>query len=49
MHQLKYTPDDVEIAVSATGKDVVQQRREKFQRMIEDACAGKLFKQIPRL
>ncbi|XP_076633682.1 IQ and AAA domain-containing protein 1-like [Colletes latitarsis] len=37
MNQLKYVPDDVEISVSATGKDVVQQRRKRFEELIENA------------
>ncbi|XP_076642535.1 dynein regulatory complex protein 11 [Halictus rubicundus] len=37
MKQLKYTPDDVEIAVSASGKDLVQQRRKRLAEMIENA------------
>ncbi|XP_076235071.1 IQ and AAA domain-containing protein 1-like [Calliopsis andreniformis] len=37
MNQLKFTPDDVDIFVSATGKDVVQQRRKQIEEMIEKA------------
>ncbi|XP_017759404.1 PREDICTED: IQ and AAA domain-containing protein 1-like [Eufriesea mexicana] len=37
MNELKYTPDDVEILVSAVGKDIIQQRRERIQKLIEDA------------
>ena len=37
MNQLKYTPDDVEILVSASGKDVIEQRRERIQQLMEDA------------
>ncbi|CAK9833578.1 Dynein regulatory complex protein 11 [Anthophora retusa] len=37
MYQLKYTPDDVENSVSATGKDIVQLRKERIQQLIEDA------------
>ncbi|XP_017798509.1 PREDICTED: IQ and AAA domain-containing protein 1-like [Habropoda laboriosa] len=37
MYQFKYTPDDVENCVSAVGKDVVQQRKERIQKLIEDA------------
>nr|XP_033186317.1 IQ and AAA domain-containing protein 1-like [Bombus vancouverensis nearcticus] len=37
MNQFKYTPDDVEILVSASGKDIVEQRRERIQKLMEDA------------
>lgn len=37
MKQLKYTPDDVEILVCATGKDIVKERRERIHKLIEDA------------
>lgn len=37
MNQLKYTPDDVEILVSASSKDVMEQRRERIQKLMEDA------------
>ncbi|XP_054008025.1 IQ and AAA domain-containing protein 1-like [Hylaeus anthracinus] len=37
MNQFKYTPDDVEITVSACGKDVVQQRRKRIEELIENA------------
>ncbi|XP_076292802.1 IQ and AAA domain-containing protein 1-like [Lasioglossum baleicum] len=37
MKQLKYTPDDVEILVSASGKDLVQQRRKRLEEMMENA------------
>ncbi|XP_043508680.1 IQ and AAA domain-containing protein 1-like [Frieseomelitta varia] len=37
MNQLKYTPDDVEILVSASSKDVIEQRRERIQKLMEDA------------
>lgn len=40
MKQLKYTPDDVEILVSAAGKDVVKERRQRIQKMIEDAVTS---------
>ncbi|KAK1124363.1 hypothetical protein K0M31_006730 [Melipona bicolor] len=37
MTQLKYTPDDVGILVSALSKDVMEQRRERIQKLMEDA------------
>ncbi|KZC11758.1 IQ and AAA domain-containing protein 1 [Dufourea novaeangliae] len=37
MKQLKYTPDDVEITVSAAGKDVVQYRRKRIVQLMENA------------
>lgn len=37
MNQFKYMPDDVEILVSASGKDIVEQRRERIQKLMEDA------------
>lgn len=37
MNQLKYTPDDIEMFISATGKDIIQQRRKHFEEMIENA------------
>ncbi|XP_033336413.2 IQ and AAA domain-containing protein 1-like [Megalopta genalis] len=37
MKQLKYSPDDVEITMSASGKDSVQQRRKRIEEMIENA------------
>lgn len=41
MKQFKYTPDDVEILVSATGKDFIQHRRKYIEGLIEDAFKGK--------
>lgn len=37
MKQLKYTPDDVELTVSACGKDVVQRRRKRIEELMENA------------
>nr|XP_031829606.1 IQ and AAA domain-containing protein 1-like [Nomia melanderi] len=37
MKQLKYTPDDAEITVSACGKDVVQRRRKRIEELMENA------------
>ncbi|XP_078034172.1 IQ and AAA domain-containing protein 1-like [Augochlora pura] len=37
MKQLKYSPDDVEITMSASGKDLVQQRRKFIGEMMENA------------
>ncbi|CAL7945569.1 unnamed protein product [Xylocopa violacea] len=37
MNQLKYTPNDVEISVSAAGKEIVKQRKERIQKLMEDA------------
>ncbi|KOX74351.1 Putative IQ and AAA domain-containing protein 1-like [Melipona quadrifasciata] len=44
MTQLKYTPDDVGILVSALSKDVMEQRRERIQKLMEDAY--KITKEI---
>ncbi|XP_076751560.1 IQ and AAA domain-containing protein 1-like [Xylocopa sonorina] len=41
MYQLKYTSNDVEISVSAAGKDIVKQRRERIQKLMEDAYRSK--------
>lgn len=37
MNQFKYTPDDVEILVSAMGKEIMEQRRERIQKLMKDA------------
>lgn len=37
MIQLKYTPDDVEILLSASSKDIMEQRREHIQKLMENA------------
>ncbi|XP_026673335.1 IQ and AAA domain-containing protein 1-like [Ceratina calcarata] len=46
MNLFKYTPDDVEITVSAMGKDIIEQRKERFQTLMEDAFKSKLFKVV---
>ncbi|CAD1477416.1 unnamed protein product, partial [Heterotrigona itama] len=37
MTQLKYTPDDVEILLSASSKDIMEHRRERIQKLMKDA------------